>query len=141
MDLSLHWHGLHLHTGQVQPSPEDFLSPGPRTDEYGNVDVVEGADWQDEIYQTGWQQEYNASVSGGSDQGWYAFSGNYANQKGIVKNTGYKRYGLSMNIARHITRWLEIGTSQHFTNATTDFQRTNSENTGIIRSALIFPRR
>ena len=125
--------------GKYNPSPEDFLSPGPRTDEYGNVDVVEGADWQDEIYQTGWQQEYNASVSGGSDQGWYAFSGNYANQKGIVKNTGYKRYGLSMNIARHITRWLEIGTSQHFTNATTDFQRTNSENTGIIRSALIFP--
>jgi TonB-linked SusC/RagA family outer membrane protein len=32
-----------------------------------------------------------------------------------------------------------VGTSSHFTNATTDFQRTNSENTAIIRSALIFP--
>lgn len=125
--------------GKYNPSPEDFLSPGQRTDEYGNVDVVEGANWQDEIYRTGLQQEYNASVSGGSNEGWYAFSGSYTKQDGIIKNTGYERYGLSINIARHITDWLEIGTSSHFTNATTDFQRTNSENTGIIRSALIFP--
>ncbi|MBO4660201.1 MAG: TonB-dependent receptor [Prevotella sp.] len=125
--------------GTYNPSPEDFLNPGQRTDEYGNVDYVEGADWQDEIYQTGWAQEYNASVSGGSDKGWYAFSGSYTKQDGIIKNTGYKRYGLSINISRHITNWLEIGTSSHFTNATTDFQRTNSENTAIIRSALIFP--
>lgn len=125
--------------GKYNPAPEDFLNPGPRTDEYGNIDYVEGADWQDEIYQTGWQQEYNASVSGGSDQGWYAISGSYAKQNGIIRNTGYERYGLSVNLSRHITRWLEIGTSGHFTNSTTDFQRTNSENTGIIRSALIFP--
>lgn len=132
--------GSFLYTsGKYNPSPEDFLKPGKRTDEYGNVDVVEGADWQDEIYQTGWQQEYNASVSGGDNEGWYAFSGSYTRQDGIIKNTGYQRYGLSINIARHITKWLEIGTSSHFTNATTDFQRTNSENTGIIRSALIFP--
>ena len=125
--------------GKYNPSPDDFLHPGIRTDEYGNTDIVEGAHWQDEIYQTGWQQEYNASVSGGSDEGWYAFSGSYTDQNGIIRNTGYKRYGLSINISRHITKWLEIGTSSHFTNATTDFQRTNSENTGIIRSALIFP--
>lgn len=125
--------------GKYNPAPEDFLNPGPRTDEYGNIDYVQGADWQDEIYQTGWQQEYNASVSGGSDQGWYAISGSYAKQNGIIRNTGYERYGLSVNLSRHITRWLEIGTSGHFTNSTTDFQRTNSENTGIIRSALIFP--
>ena len=125
--------------GKYNPSPEDFLHPGERTDQYGNTDVVEGADWQDEIYHTGFQQEYNASVSGGSNDGWYAFSGSYTDQKGIIKNTGYKRYGLSINISRHITNWLEMGTSSHFTNATTDFQRTNSENTAIIRSALIFP--
>ena len=125
--------------GKYNPAPEDFLNPGPRTDEYGNIDYVEGADWQEEIYRTGWQQEYNASVSGGSDKGWYAISGSYAKQNGIIRNTGYERYGLSVNLSSHITRWLEIGTSGHFTNSTTDFQRTNSENTGIIRSALIFP--
>ena len=125
--------------GTYNPSPEDFLNPGLRTDKYGNVDEVAGTDWQNQIYQLGWSQEYNASVTGGTDKGYYAFSGSYGDQTGIIKNTGYKRYGLSINTAWHITKWLEIGTSQHFTNATTNFQRTNSENTGIIRSALIFP--
>lgn len=125
--------------GKYNPSPDDFLNQGVRKDEYGNVDEVIGADWQDEIYQTGFSQDYSVSVSGGSEQGYYAFSGGYTDQKGIIKNTGYTRYNLGMNISRHITNWLEIGTSQYFTNAVTDFQRTNSENTGIIRSALIFP--
>ena len=125
--------------GKYNPSPEDFLNPGLRTDKYGNVDEVAGADWQQQIYQLGWSQEYNAAVSGGTDKGYYSFSGSYADQTGIIKNTGYKRYGLSINTAWHITKWLEIGTSQHFTNATTNFQRTNSENTGIIRSSLTFP--
>ena len=125
--------------GKYNPSPEDFLNPGLRTDQYGNVDEVAGTDWQSQIYQTGWSHEYNASVSGGTDKGYYAFSGNYTGQTGIIRNTGYQRYGLSINTAWHITKWLEIGTSQHFTNATTNFQRTNSENTGIIRSSLIFP--
>ncbi len=124
--------------GKYNPAPEDFLNPGLRRDEYGNVDEVAGTDWQDEIYQTGVVQEYNASVSGGSDSGYYSFSGSYTDQKGIIKNTGFTRYNLGFYINRHITNWLEVGTSQYFTNAVTDFQRTNSENTGIIRSALIF---
>ena len=125
--------------GTYNPAPEDFLNPGLRTDKYGNVDEVSGTNWQDQIYRLGWSQEYNASVTGGTDRGYYAFSGSFADQTGIIKNTGYRRYGLSINTAWHLTKWLEIGTSQHFTNATTNFQRTNSENTGIIRSALIFP--
>ena len=125
--------------GSYNPSPEDFLNPGIRTDEYGNVDEVAVADWQDEIYQTGFLQDYSVNVSGGSEQGYYSLSGGYTDQKGIIKNTGFQRYNLGLNISRHITNWLEVGTSQYFTNAITDFQRTNSENTGIIRSALIFP--
>ena len=125
--------------GTYNPSPEDFLNQGVRTDEYGNVDEVVGADWQDEIYQMGFLQEYSANVSGGNDEGYYNFSGGYTDQKGIIKNTGFTRYNLGMYISRHITNWLEVGTSQYFTNAVTDFQRTNAENTGIIRSALIFP--
>ena len=125
--------------GTYNPAPEDFLNPGLREDRYGNVDEVAGTDWQDAIYQLGWAQEYNASVSGGTEKGYYSFSGSYTDQTGIIKNTGYQRYGLSINTGWHVTKWFEIGTSQHFSHATTNFQRTNSENTGIIRSSLIFP--
>ena len=34
------------------------------TDEYGNATKVGVADWQDLIYQDGFSQEYNISVSG-----------------------------------------------------------------------------
>lgn len=126
-------------TGRYNPSPEDFLNPGTRTDQYGNIDEVAIADWQDQIFRTGFRHDYSISISNGSDRGWYSISGNYASQQGIVRATGHDRYGLSLNIGRHITKWLEVGTSSFFTHTTTDFQRTNSENTGIIRSALIFP--
>lgn len=125
--------------GKYNPSPEDFLHPGLRTDEYGNVDEVAPTNWQKQIFQLGWTQEYNVSVSNGSERGWYNISLNYSDQQGIVKNTGNQRYGVTANLGLHITKWLEIGTSQFFTVNNTDFQRTNSENTGIIRSALIFP--
>lgn len=97
------------------------------------------ADWQDEIYRTGAQQDYNLNVSGGDDKGWYSFSGNYTQQNGIIKESGFTRYGLSINIGRHITNWLEIGTSSHVSSNVTDFQRTNSGDFGIVRSSLIFP--
>ena len=132
--------GNYIYTaGTYNPGPEDFLNPGVRTDQYGNIDEVAIANWQDEIYRTGFQQDYNVSVSNGTSKGWYNFSGNYTKQSGIIKNTGYERYGISINIGRHITDWFEIGTSSFFTNTTTDFQRTGSQNTGVIRSALIFP--
>ena len=95
--------------------------------------------WQDEIYQSGWQQEYSLSVSGGSDKGWYSFSGNYLDQRGTIKESGFNRYGVSINIGRHITDWLEIGSSSHVSQSVTDFQRTSSSDYSIIRSALIFP--
>ena len=125
--------------GTYNPAPEDFRHPGWYRDEYGNYSQVGVADWQDLIYQDGFSQEYNASVSGGDDKGWYAFSGNYTNQEGIIKNTGYERFSVRVNIARHITKWLEIGTNTSYTQSTTDFAKTSSDNSGVIRSALLFP--
>ncbi len=55
--------------GKYLPAPEDFLRPGDYVDEYGNISYVGVADWQDLIYQNGFSQEYNISVSGGSTRG------------------------------------------------------------------------
>lgn len=126
-------------SGTYTPKPEDFLNPGWYRDEYGNYSQVGVANWQDLIYQTGVTQDYNLSVSGGDDKGYYMFSGGFSNQDGIIKNTGYQRYTLRTNIARHVTKWLEIGTNTSFTYSKTDFAKTSSDQSGVIRSALIFP--
>lgn len=125
--------------GTYNPKPSDFLNPGWYRDEYGNYSQVGTADWQDLIYQTGLTQDYNLSVSGGDDRGYYMFSGGFSNQEGIIKNTGYLRYTLRANIARHIFNWMEIGTNTSFTYSKTDFAKTSNDQSGVIRSALIFP--
>ena len=126
-------------SGKYKPSPENFLHPGMYIDEYGNETYVGLADWQDLIFQGGFSQEYNISVSGGSDKGWHSFSGNFLDQSGIIKNSGFTRYSLRANIGRKITNWLEMGMNTSFTHTLTDFSKTNASDYGVIRSALIFP--
>jgi len=126
-------------SGTYTPKPEDFLNPGWYRDEYGNYSQVGTANWQDLIYQTGMTQDYNLSVSGGDSNGYYMFSGSFSDQDGIIKNTGYQRYTLRTNIARHINKYVEIGTNTGFTHSKTDFAKTSSDQSGVIRSALVFP--
>ena len=49
-------------SGKYYASPEDYLNPGYREDEYGNKEWVEGTNWMDEILQDALTQEYNLSV-------------------------------------------------------------------------------
>ncbi|WP_304064216.1 SusC/RagA family TonB-linked outer membrane protein [Pedobacter glucosidilyticus] len=49
--------------------------------------------WMDEITQLGRVQDYQLSASGGNEGTTYRISGNYFDQKGLVKASGYKRYG------------------------------------------------
>ncbi len=125
-------------SGEYNPSPEDFLNPGLRTDEYGNMTMVRGTNWQDEIYRTAFSQEYNLNVSGSDNNGWWSFSGNYLNQTGIIRQSGYNRYILHTNLGRRVKDWLEIGMNLNYTNSTTDFAKSSNE-VGVIRSAIIFP--
>ena len=127
-----------VYTPGVEDYAAGFISTDPATGKVWRADD-HTSNWQDEIYRTGTQQDYSISVSGGDDKGWYNFSGNYTQQNGVIKESGFRRYGLSIALARHITDWLEVGTSSHVSQNTTDFQRTNSGDFGIIRSSLIFP--
>lgn len=125
-------------SGRYKPSPEDFLSPGWREDEYGNRQWVEQTDWLDEVLQHGFNQDYNVSISGGNEKSNYAISGNYTDQKGIIKNSGYKRYILRTNLNAEARPWLNVGMNTNFTNSENKFSRTNSYDYSIIRSAMIY---
>jgi TonB-dependent starch-binding outer membrane protein SusC len=54
-------------------------------------------------------QEYNLSLSGGSDKGHYAFTAGYLNQQGAVLYTYYHRYSISLNSQSKIGNWLQVG--------------------------------
>ncbi|HEX8335068.1 MAG TPA: TonB-dependent receptor [Segetibacter sp.] len=58
-----------------------------------------GTDWQDEIFRSAAVQNHQLSVSGGSESTKYYASFNYLNQRGVIINSGIKRYGARLNLS------------------------------------------
>ncbi|MEO6914577.1 MAG: TonB-dependent receptor [Chitinophagaceae bacterium] len=78
--------------------PDDFLNPT-------GVDT----DWQDVLFKTASIQNSTLSLSGGSEKLSYYVSGNYYDQKGIIDNTGFKRYSFRVNLAAQPFSKLKVG--------------------------------
>ncbi len=55
-------------------------------------------DWQDEIYRSAPISDYNLSASGGTEKMKYMVSAGYFDQRGILLNTGFKRYSTRINL-------------------------------------------
>ncbi|MDR3340211.1 MAG: TonB-dependent receptor plug domain-containing protein, partial [Candidatus Symbiothrix sp.] len=70
-----------------------FGNKGKLTEAY-LAGLGKGYDWQNEVLQTGFSQNHEISVNGGDEKTRYLISGNYADQEGIVINSGFKRYNI-----------------------------------------------
>lgn len=68
-------------------------------------------DWQDDFYREAAIQEYNLSVSGGSENTKYMFSGGYLDQDGIATGTSYERAAFRANIESKINKYVSAGIS------------------------------
>ena len=66
-------------------------------------------DWQDLIYKTALQQNYNLSLSGSSDKTSYYTSLGYLDQQGIHLDSEFKRISLRSNIDHNLNEWLKVG--------------------------------
>lgn len=53
-------------------------------------------DWQNIFYRTTYNHDHNVRFSGGDDSFNYKVNGNYYQERGIIKNTGFERYALGM---------------------------------------------
>lgn len=94
-----------------------------------------GTDWYDEILEPAPIQEYNLSVTGGTDKGGYAFSGGYMKQEGIVMHTGFERFSLRSNADTKITKWLEVGETLGVSYTDRTGQGTNNDEGNSISQA------
>jgi len=72
-----------------------------------------GTNWQDEIYRPGLLQNYQLSVSGGTDDITYYLSGTYFDQQGIVINSDYQRYSFTSNVKAQVLDWFSVGANIH----------------------------
>jgi len=70
-----------------------------------------GTDWQDEIFRSGLNQDYQANVGGRSARSSYFFSGRYINQTGILKNSEFRKFAVRMNVETKLTNRINLGVS------------------------------
>jgi TonB-linked SusC/RagA family outer membrane protein len=61
--------------------------------------------WSKAISQTGIRQQYDLSVSGGSDNTKYFFSGGYLKEEGWIKTSEFERYNLRANVQSKVNQW------------------------------------
>lgn len=60
-------------------------------------DTLVNTDWQDEFFKIGATQDYNLTISGGSELGNYLVSANVFKQDGVVYGPKHERYSIRVN--------------------------------------------
>ena len=68
-------------------------------------------DWQDAVFRTGFVQNHNITVSGGSEKANYLISGGYLDQEGIELSQGFTRYSFKANSDIKVGKRLKFGES------------------------------
>lgn len=75
-------------------------------------------DWRDYVYQTGFRQDYNASVSGKSNRTNYYVSLGYTNNEGYKVGDVFRAFRARVSLDSDINRWLKVGLSAQFADRT-----------------------
>jgi len=74
----------------------------------------ETIDWYDQTMQNGIKQEYDLSVSGGSDNSSYYWSVGYVDNEGIVRGDEFSTIRSRLNVDFKITDFLNVGANTQF---------------------------
>lgn len=95
--------------GRVDPGSGDplggtYLLP----EKYVNWDGTD-TDWLELVLSDASLQNYDLSLSGGSENVRYSVSGGYLNQQGIVDGSSFDRYSLRANVIGDVSEDMEIG--------------------------------
>ena len=67
--------------------------------------------WLDEIFQLAPMQDYNISVSGGSEKAFYSLSAGYMKQEGIVIGTDFDKFSANVNLKLMPSNTITLGFS------------------------------
>ena len=88
----------------------NLVTPNTYSSDYiASLRAGGGTDWQNEIFRTAKSQDYQVSVSGGTQKSKYYFSGRYLDQTGVVINSNFKKYSFSTNIETELSKKITVG--------------------------------
>lgn len=83
---------------------------------YENFITGKTVNWADHLYRTGFNQDYNASGSGATNNANYYFSIGWLRNQGAVRSDDYSAVRANMKVDMKMTKWFEIGANVNFQN-------------------------
>ena len=101
---------------------------------------IKGIDWQDELYRTAFQQNYNISLSGGNKEGLrYNVGFSALDQDGIIIRSNFQRYQGKANFTLPITKKLTLNVNANYSRtATNGVNPTTAETTSSSSGWLMY---
>ena len=95
-----------------------YFSEGLTLDDYRNI---KGIDWQDRLYRTAFQQNYNVSLSGGNKEGMrYNVGFSALDQDGIIIRSNFQRYQGKANFTLPISKKLSLNVNTNYSRTVTN---------------------
>ncbi|MCR5520002.1 MAG: TonB-dependent receptor [Bacteroidales bacterium] len=113
------------------------LRGATQRDEYAVPEALPaGTDWQRELFSNAAMQQYNLSVSGGSEKATYAVSAGYLDQDGIAYGSGFDRMTVRANTDIQARPWLKFGASLTASRSNQNINALAGNDEGLIQVAL-----
>jgi TonB-dependent SusC/RagA subfamily outer membrane receptor len=94
--------------------------------------------YQNDIFYRAPSWEQNLNIEGGSDQTRYFLSGNFANEKGIMRSTSSKRTGARINLQQQLTPRLVGNVTANYITTNNQLQAFGEQNDYGIMGSLFF---
>lgn len=78
-------------------------------------------DWIEETYRHGLRQEYNLSVTGGSERAQVYGSFGYLSDEGIIENSNYERFSGKLRASLQVNSWMDFGANFGYTHSVNNY--------------------
>ncbi len=114
-----------LYRGYVRDYPEEGVDAAIAyadewIDDYAPVPWCGYIDWDDVLFKTGQHENYEASLTGGTDQFKYYSSLSYMKQDGVTMNSGLERINGRLNVEYKATKRFTLGANILFSHVNQD---------------------
>ena len=101
------------------PSEQDLVQKWLTRLNFKNVEMANyfngvETDWDDIVFQTGLQQDYNVSLSNRTDNVTYYWSLGYADRAGVKVGDRWRNFRTRLNLESKVTSFLRVGVNANF---------------------------
>ena len=129
-DFANFYNGL-VDQGEIYAASRDQAYSDPST-------LGLGTNWQDAVFQTGFQHQHQLSAQGGTDKIHYYVAGGFMDQKGTIIGSEFQRINLRANIDAQLRKWLKMGVNVAYAHTGDNLKLADGEE-GLITYSLTTP--